>query len=147
GWASKGGAVGSVVIAGPHVVRHDRRIAIPGFDRFGIGSFPCVALDHLAGRLDAVVGVVTTGGSLDEVPADRAMIDASGAIAKDMEAAAVAQVCTSWGTPFAALKVLTDLHDAPTSTAEQFERNLATASANLADRLVTLLTELLGGRR
>ncbi|MGA1050766.1 MAG: hypothetical protein ACO3WU_00580 [Ilumatobacteraceae bacterium] len=147
GWASKGGSVGSVVLGGPHVVRHDRRIAIAGFDRFGIGSFPCVELDHHADLLGATVGVVTTGGSLDEMPSDRAMIDASGAIAKDMEAAAVAHVCSAWGTPFAALKVLTDLHDAPTSTAAQFERNLATASTILADRLVTLLSELVAGRR
>lgn len=142
GWASKGGRIGSVVIAGPHVVRHDRRIDIPGFDRFGIGSFPCLPLDHVADRLGATIGVVTTGGSLDEMPADRAMIDASGAIAKDMEAAAVAQTCSAWGTPFAALKVLTDLHDAPTSNAEQFDANLATASAVLADRLIDLLDRL-----
>jgi nucleoside phosphorylase len=142
GWASSGGAVASVVLGGPHVVRHDRRIEIPGFDRFGIGSFPCVDLADLADRLGATVGVVTTGGSLDESPTDRVMIEASGAIAKDMEAAAVAQICSSWGTPFAALKVLTDLHDAPTSTAEQFERNLATASAVLADRVAVLVHEL-----
>lgn len=144
GWAGKGGSIGATYLGGPHVVRHDRRIDIPGFDRFGVGTFPCVAMDVAATAIGAEVGIVTSGGSLDESPVDRAMIEASGAVAKDMEAAAVAHVCRLWGTPFGALKVLTDLHDAPASTAEQFVRNLAIAAATLADRLVALLHVLAG---
>lgn len=144
GWASKGGSIGATYLGGPHVVRHDRRIDIPGFDRFGVGNFPCVQMERAAEAIGAEVGVVTSGGSLDESPVDRAMIEASGAVAKDMEAAAVAHVCGLWGTPFGALKVLTDLHDAPASTAEQFVHNLAIAANTLADRLVALLHVLAG---
>lgn len=144
GWASKGGAIGTSYLAGPVVVRHDRRIDIPGFDEYAIGSYPCHPLSDIASALGLVTGVVTSGGSLDENADDHRMIDASGAVAKDMEATSVAQVCALHEVPFTALKVLTDLHDAPASTAEQFQANLASASEALAGHVVGLLRALAG---
>jgi len=142
GWASKGGTIGAAYLAGPVVVRHDRRIDIPGYDAYAIGSYPCVPLPDVAAALGLPIGIVTSGGSLDENADDRRMIDASGAVAKDMEATSVAQVCALHGVPFTALKVLTDLHDHPASNAEQFEANLATAADSLARHLLDLLGAL-----
>lgn len=142
GWASRGGSIGKVYLAHPHVIRHDRRIDIPVFDEFGLGSFPVATAGELAAAIGAEPGVVTTGGSLDESPHDRRIIEAAGAVAKDMEAAAVAHTCEILGVPFMALKVITDLHDVPATNAEQFTANLATASARLAGHLVAMLRYL-----
>ena len=60
-------------------------------------------------------------------------MDATAAVAKDMEAAAVAWTCEQTGTPFTALKVITDLVDHHTETAEQFLANLRVATDRLAD--------------
>lgn len=146
GWASRGGAIGKVYLAHPHVVRHDRRIDIPVFDEFGLGRFPVVPTAGLAAAIGAEPGVVTTGGSLDESPEDRRIIEAAGAVAKDMEAAAVAHTCEVLGVPFTALKVITDLHDVPATNAEQFVANLAAASASLAEHLVSMLRQMAGRR-
>jgi len=144
GWASRGGTIGALYLAHPHVVRHDRRIPLAGFDRYGIGEFPVLPMRSVASMIGAVPGVVTTGGSLDESPDDRRMIEASGAVAKDMEAAAVAYVCELYGVPCAALKAITDLHDVPVSSAEQFTANLAMASERLADAVVRLIDVIAG---
>lgn len=144
GWASRGGRIGKVYLAHPHVVRHDRRIDIPVFDSFGLGSFPTVPTAALAAAIGAELGVVTTGGSLDESPDDRRIIEAAGAVAKDMEAAAVAHTCEVLGVPFTAMKVITDLHDVPATNAEQFVANLAAASASLAEHLVAMLHHIAG---
>lgn len=144
GWASRGGAIGTLYLAHPHVVRHDRRIPLAGFDRYGVGEFPVVPMRGVAAVLGAVPGVVTTGGSLDESPEDRRMIESSGAVAKDMEAAAVAYVCELYGVPCSALKAITDLHDVPVSSAEQFTANLAMASSRVADAVVQFVDAVAG---
>lgn len=144
GWASLGGEIGMLYLAHPHVVRHDRRVPLDGFDRYGVGEFPVVPMRSVAAAIGAVPGVVTTGGSLDESPDDRRMILASGAVAKDMEAAAVAYVCELAGVPCTALKAITDLHDVPVSGAEQFTANLAMASARLAEAVVQLVDAVAG---
>jgi nucleoside phosphorylase len=145
GWRRAGGAVGDVYLSHPHVVRHDRRIDLAGFDRYGIGSHPVLPARGLAERIGARLGIVTTGNSLDESEDDRRMILASGAVVKDMEAAAVAWVCEVAGVPFLALKAVTDLVDAPEPTVEQFLANLATASAHLAGVAVGVV-EAMDGR-
>ncbi|MEY2755121.1 MAG: hypothetical protein RJB65_1479 [Actinomycetota bacterium] len=144
GWAAKGGEIGKAYLAGPVVVRHDRRIDIPGYTEYAIGSYPCHPLDDVAAVLGLTSGVVSSGGSLDENADDRRMIDATGAVAKDMEATSVAQVCALHGVAFTGLKVLTDLHDAPATTADQFQANLASASEALAVHLVRLVAALAG---
>lgn len=144
GWAARGGTIGGLYLAHPHVVRHDRRIPLTGFEQYGIGEFPVVPMRRVAASIGALPGVVTTGGSLDESSDDRRMIEASGAVAKDMEAAAVAYVCELAGVPCAALKAITDLHDVPVSGAEQFTANLSMASLRLADAVVQLVDAVAG---
>jgi 5'-methylthioadenosine nucleosidase len=142
GFAVRGGAIGSAYLA-DRVVFHDRRIAIPGWDRYGDGDYPVVDPTQLATRLGVETGTVTTGNALDAPPVDIARMHATDAVAKDMEAAAVAWMCERLSVPFTALKVITDLVDDPEETAEQFDRNLATATARLAEigpRLLAALT-------
>ncbi|MGA0801103.1 MAG: 5'-methylthioadenosine nucleosidase [Ilumatobacteraceae bacterium] len=139
GWQRCGGEVGDVYVSDGQVVHHDRRIALEGFEAYGIGAYPVVSARTMAQSLGLKTGVVTTSNSLDENDDDRAMIAASGACVKDMEAAAVGYVCEQMSVPFMAVKAITDLVDHHTATAEQFTANLKVASARLADTLVSVL--------
>ena len=139
GWQRCGGEIGDVYVSDGQIVHHDRRIALEGFDAYGIGAYPVVNARAMAKSLGLKTGVVTTSNSLDENDDDRAMIEASGACVKDMEAAAVAYVCEQMGVPMMAVKAVTDLVDHHTSTAEQFTANLKLASGRLADTLLGVI--------
>lgn len=136
GWQRCGGEIGDVYVSDGHAVHHDRRIALDGFQAYGIGAYPVVAARAMAKSLGLKTGVVTTSNSLDENDDDRAMIEVSGACVKDMEAAAVGYVCEQMSVPFMAVKAITDLVDHHTATAEQFTANLKLASGRLAEALI-----------
>ena len=136
GWSRAEANIGDVFVAWPHVVRHDRRIGIERFHEYGIGSHPVWnRSNELATALGARQGIVTTSNSLDESDTDREWILSLNGEVKEMEAAAVAWVCSLSGIPFVAVKTITDLVDHPTPTAEQFLANLSTASHRLSEVL------------
>lgn len=139
GWARHGTRIGDVFVSDGHFLFHDRRIDLPGFADYGVGRYPAVDARALAAAIGAKTGLVTTSDSLDESDDDRRMIEAHGGHVKEMEAAAVAWVAELLGVPVLALKAITDLVDSPVATVEQFDANLATASARLADRLLAAL--------
>ena len=134
GFESSGGHIGQVILA-DRCVYHDRRIAIPGWDDYGVGDYPVADLALPLDELDIESGTVSTGNALDAPAEDLAAMATTGARAKEMEAAAVGWVCERMDVPFTALKAITDLVDHHEETAEQFDRNLATA----IDRLATAL--------
>ena len=139
GWANHGTQIGDVFVSRDRFVFHDRRIPLPRFDEYGVGSYPSVDADYLARSLGFKQGIITSGNSLDESPEDRRAIAATGASVKDMEAAAIAWVAELLGMPMLAVKAITDLIDDPTDTAEQFVENLAHASQRLCQALVEVL--------
>ena len=63
-------------------------------------------------------------------------------MAKDMEGAAVARVCQDLRTPMVAIKAVTDHVDHGADTAAEFVRNLARATAALADAIEAALEPL-----
>jgi 5'-methylthioadenosine nucleosidase len=65
---------------------------------------------------------------------------------KEMEAAAVAWVAEQAGTPFFALKVVTDLVDGDRPSHEEFLENLTQASLSLKEKL-PLVIDFLSGRK
>jgi 5'-methylthioadenosine nucleosidase len=144
GWRRHGAAIGDVYLSGDRFVFHDRRIDLPGFDAYGVGSWPGVDTSGLAARLGLKRGVVTTSDSLDESPEDASRIVASGAEVKEMEAAAVAWVADLLGVPVLAVKAVTDHVDHHAPTAEQFVANLRLATERLRDAVVAVLDEVLG---
>jgi 5'-methylthioadenosine nucleosidase len=144
GWQRHGATVGDVYLSGDRFVYHDRRIDLPGFDAYGVGSWPGVDTSGLAARLGLRRGIVTSGDSLDESAEDAARILASGAEVKEMEAAAVAWVADLLAIPVLAVKAVTDLVDHPAPTAEQFIANLAVATERLRDAVVAVLDEVAG---
>ena len=139
GWSSCGAAVGDVYVSRDRFVYHDRRIGLPGFEAFGVGSFPAVDASRLSTTLGFRQGIVTTSNSLDETDEDRRMIAATGACVKDMEAAAVADVARLFGRPVMAVKAITDLVDSHVATDEQFLANLELATARLRDAVLAVI--------
>lgn len=144
GWVRNGTAIGDTFLAWPHFAYHDRRIDLPGFQAFGDGNLPAADLRAHAEALGCGTGVVSTGDSLDETDIDRDRMLANGAVAKEMEAAAVAWVCHLHGVPVGGVKTITDLVDSDVATPEQFTANLAAASAALTTITLALLTRLGG---
>lgn len=139
GWMHRGAEIGDVYVSDQKFVHHDRRIAIPGFEEYGIGSYPAVPASGLAQALNLKLGIVTTSNSLDENDDDRRLIAKSGGVVKEMEAAAVAYVGEMLAIPVMALKAITDLVDHHTATADQFNANLLMASQRLAEKLLQVI--------
>jgi nucleoside phosphorylase len=144
GFTSRGGHIGQVILADGPIIHHDRRVPLQGFAEYALGRHPTKDVRSIAGRLGFSSGPCSTGDSLDAPALDMEAMDAHGTLAKDMEAAAVAGVAARAGTPFTALKVITDLVDSPEPTVEQFTANLTQASATLADALPRFLAALYG---
>lgn len=61
-------------------------------------------------------GVVSTGNSLDYTPQCMDIMNEHGVAVKEMEAAAVAEVCRDHRVPFVALKAVTDIVDGGRAT-------------------------------
>jgi 5'-methylthioadenosine nucleosidase len=149
GLDSAGARIGDLYLTHGPVVFHDRRIPLGGFARYGVGSFPSLDCTSLAAELGLKTAVFTSGDSLDLAPADERAMGSSGACVKDMESAAVAYVAHRLGVPFVGFRAITDLIDGPHHVADEFARNLAAASARLADafpRVLGGLAAILPGR-
>jgi 5'-methylthioadenosine nucleosidase len=152
GFASHGARMGEVFLSAGTFRFHDRRVAIPGFDRSVEGRFPSFDVKALAGKLGFRLATVSTGDSLDCPPEDLSRIlkhaleteaeHAGISIAKEMEAAAIAYVAQRLKIPFFAIKSITDLVDSAHPTVEAFQRNLAQATLTLRDATVHVLKHL-----
>lgn len=144
GFIKRGGAIGDVYLSDESFRFHDRRISIPGFDAYGVGSFPTVDVRALAAKLNLKSGVVSTGSSLDLSDSDSHAMERFGAHAKEMEAAAIGWVMHTLRVPFFAIKSITDLVDGPNPSHEEFLQNLDAASKRLHEALLAVLGELGG---
>ncbi|MCG8472371.1 MAG: hypothetical protein MI742_10995 [Desulfobacterales bacterium] len=135
GFKAKGAEIGDVYIGSGAIRFHDRRIPIPGFDGYGVGSYKTPDVDKVAEVLGLKKGVVSTGNSLDMTPEDQRMIEANQGAVKEMEAAAIAWVAELYDIPLVALKAITDLVDTDTPTQDEFMQNLKFASERLQKKL------------
>lgn len=131
--------IGDVVIADGHFVHHDRRIPLPGFAELGVGQFPAARVDTMARSLAHRTGVFSTGNSFGETAEDLAMLNQSGAIAVDMESAAVASVCELFGVSVTGVRVIANFIDDGHASIEEFQRELPDAAERLANALVEVV--------
>ncbi len=142
GLADEGCEIGDVYLSSGKFCFHDRRIPLPGFDRYGMGLYPADDTAAIARALQLKTGTISTGNSLDLLAQDLAIIKENKAIIKDMEAAAIAWVCRTLAVPMAAVKAITDLIDEKTPTETQFLDNFSLACTNLHERTVAVLEYL-----
>jgi len=139
GFIKAGGKIGDVYLSYPIVCFHDRRIPLPGFDAYGIGSYQCIDTREIAKHLGLKTGVISTGSSLDFTNKDLGLMDSYGAVVKEMEAAAIGWIANLYNTPFFAIKAITDLVDSNTPTEEEFLKNLKSASEALGRETIRVL--------
>lgn len=142
GFISAGGKIGEVYLSYPMICYHDRRIPLPGFDAYGIGSYYCYDTREIANALGLKTGIVSTGSSLDFTNKDLELIKSFGGVVKEMEAASIAWVADLYKTPFFAIKSITDLVDNTTPTEEEFLRNLTSASISLSREVLRVIDYL-----
>ena len=106
-----------------------------GDDEWGtqaLGNYPLSERSkEIADALALEMAKVTTGSSLDMQPCDLQIIEENGGCLKEMEAAAVAFVCSLMNVPCLLVKSVTDLVDGGVDTFEEFSRNLHKASHEL----------------
>jgi 5'-methylthioadenosine nucleosidase len=77
GFGSKGSAICDAYIT-THTKNHDRRIPIPGFEAYGVGSLASLPCPKMVSELGLKTGVVTTANSLDHTEKDDQMMAANG---------------------------------------------------------------------
>ena len=142
GIADRGCEIGDVYLGSGVFSFHDRRIPLPGFDRYGMGRYLCYDTSALAADLKLKTGTISTGNSLDLQGKDLQIIHENQAIIKDMEAAAVAWVCRTLSVPMIAIKAITDLIDQGAPTETQFMQNFHLAVTNLHKKMIEVLWRL-----
>lgn len=142
GFVKAGGKIGDVYLSFPMICYHDRRIPIPGFDAYGVGSYYCYDTREIAMELNLKTGIVSTGSSLDYTEKDLELISSYGGVVKEMEAASIAWVADLYKIPFFAIKSITDLVDNATPTEEEFLKNLTSASYALSREVVRIIKYL-----
>ena len=139
GFKKKGAQIGDVYLSCDSFKFHDRRIPIPGWDEYGVGSYPSLKISGLADSLGLKSGLVTTGNSLDYTDRDLEMIEQNGGSVKEMEAAGIAWVASTLGVPMIALKSVTDFVDHHELAQDQFLKNLHHATQTLRDKVIGAL--------
>ena len=148
GFEARGQAIADLVVA-RDTLFHDARVAIGGFDRVARAHTRLSAdeptLARTAASLDARIGLVSTGASLDATADELAGFARSGALAKEMELAALSVACRAHGTPLVAIKGITDLVDHHEPTQDAFLRNLTRTAARVAAAAGPLLESLVSG--
>ncbi len=131
GFATQGAAIGDIYMP-TRFLFHDQRVALPKFDAFAVADRTTSDFPAIRAAANAKHGTCSTGSSLDTTVHEIAFFAAESVTCKDMEAAAIVRVAVDLETPFAALKVVTDLVDHRQAVQESFQRNLEFATDRLA---------------
>jgi 5'-methylthioadenosine nucleosidase len=142
GFKASGAKIGSVYV-GTKAQFHDRRIPIPKFDKYGSGDYNTTTPTSINGMFKSAT--ISTGSSLDITDAEKERLSKQSqqmAVVKEMEAAAIAQVCQWNSTPFVVIKAITDLIDSSAKTEEEFLKNLKIASKSLQTAFSKIIDKL-----
>jgi 5'-methylthioadenosine nucleosidase len=137
-FGANGSRIGDIYLSRDHVVFHDRRVPIPGWDTQSVGYYPVWNVSRLS-VLGYKTGIVTTGNSLDMPHQDEESIRRLGGEVKEMEAAAVAWIAKLNNIPVFCVKAVTDLMDSGHPTHEEFTGNLQLATRNLRDACLQII--------
>lgn len=130
GFESQGAALGEIFVSSG-TINHDRRIQISGSDKYGLGKLSSPPCPALIAALGLKLGVVSSGNSLDYTDQCMSIMGKNGVAVKEMEAAAIAWVCSLSGTPMICVKAITDIVDGGRPSHDEFLENLSTAAGAL----------------
>jgi 5'-methylthioadenosine nucleosidase len=144
GFARKGAGIGTVYASEKYFVFHDRIVPMPGFSDAAVGCFPALNVKRLAKDLGLKTGVISSGSSLQKNAQDQRVIDEHDAVAKEMEAAAVAWVAMLHEVPVVAIKSITNLVDEANQSEDEFIKNFDYSVAALNKKLLETIDYLQG---
>lgn len=143
GFKARGAAIGDVFLSSGYI-NHDRRIPIPGFDAYGLDVNQSVPTPNLQKALNLKLGVVSSGNSLDYTDKCMTIMNSQNVAVKEMEAAAIAWVCSFFQIPMFCVKAVTDIVDGDRPSQEEFLENLAAAAKSLQATLPQVLSFIEG---
>lgn len=139
GFESRSTKVGDVFLC-KNAYYHDRRVPIsPDWEAFASGSYPLNFNENWLEKFGLKEGNVSTGNALDYVDRDLEILHSFGAHVKEMEAAAIAEICQEAEVELTVLKSITDIVDGDRATEEEFIENLHLASSELSKKLLMIL--------
>lgn len=141
----QGAAIGDVFVS-TAIINHDRRIPLPNFDKYGLGYCTSPATSKLQAALGLKQGVVSSGNSLDYTDKCMEIMAAHNVAVKEMEAAAIAWVCSMYRVPLLCVKSITDIVDGDRATADEFLENLHSAAASL-QKALPLVIDFMSGKQ
>lgn len=146
GFSALGAEIGTVYLSERHFVFHDRHVPLDGFRQSAVGEYPALDVSAVANALGLPTGVISTGSSLEKSDRDLHVIHQYRAVAKEMEAAAIAWVAMLYDVPVMAVKSITNLVDEDNRSEAEFLKHFSTASTALTTQLLAVL-RFLAGRR
>lgn len=139
GFESRSTKIGDVFLC-TKAFYHDRRVPISEeWNQFAKGSYILNSDSTWLEKYELRSGIVSSGNSLDFVDRDLEIIHQNGAHVKEMEAAAIAELCCETDIPLTVIKSITDIVDGGESTEKEFIENLQLASERLSKVLLNIL--------
>lgn len=142
GFSLKGAEIGTVYLSDQKFIFHDRIVPLPGFDHSAVGHYPAHNIRRMAADLYLPYGIVSSGSSLKKSAHEVDHLFAGGAVAKEMEAAAVAWVCWLKKKPLIAIKAITNLLDREGESEQLFLENFTYACQRLEPVVANVLSYL-----
>jgi len=125
--------LGDIIHANQEACFFDHRIALDSFTDYGWGHYPVYCDSDLLKFDDVYAGRVVTGHSMDVRDIDAMRFEHLEADVKEMEAAAIAQLCDEFQLRFSAIKVI--VNAAGDNAHHEFSANLEAISMKLAHTL------------
>lgn len=144
GFKARGANIGDVFLSDKHIFFHGRHIPVPKYQTFAKGEFPVFSDINLSDTTRLKRGIVSSGDSVPTNLLDSQLMAEIGTDAKDMEAAAIAEIAQITGTKVIALKCISDFVDIGTETHVQVRENFRLALSNLTDCLEEVITLNIG---
>lgn len=132
GFKARGASIGDVLVSDLGIYFHGRHIPVPEYKSYETGNFTSYTLKNL-GSIKR--GRVSSGDSVPLNEHDQEKMCALKTDAKDMEAAAIAEVAYLAKVPVVAIKAISDFVDSTERTHSQFLTNFKEATDKLAQAM------------
>ena len=134
------------VFIGDMVIYSDRRVPFDPWAKWAPGEYKLFGAKYLSEKIEKLkIGkCLSSSNAFDYTKEDQRLFKQYGVVAKDMEAAAIAEMCRQFGTKMIALKGVTDLVNH--SDNEHFMENMQRTSAAVTEVTLRVIKEIMGKR-
>lgn len=145
GYDKYGAKIGDVIVSRGHFFFHDHDIPVNSrYVNYGKGCYPSLEAPAMTHYLQLKSGIISTGNSLTLNRKEQRRIDEYGAIAKEMEVAAIAKIAHPFNIRVMAVKAITNIVGFEHNAAAEFNRHFETATHNLGKILPGIIRYIFG---